>query len=201
MENAQQGKENLKNLENLASLAQSLDKLQTQLNQAVLDIDPENSKFTLGVFWRKYKFSIKVISAVVLPVVVTLWSLFNWWGHVEHNFESLMNEINKVHTFNSQHEKKVETFTDSFGKILDKISVKNPSDVYDEVILLRRYLSDSLSELDVIKDEIDKIFMLTLVENYGNKDVSLIIEQEIEKFLKSNGKVKGETSENKILNH
>ena len=80
MENAQRGKENLKNLDNLASLAQSLDKIQTQLNQAVLDINPESSKFTLGIFWRKYKLSIKLSSAIIFPLIVFLWGLFNWWA-------------------------------------------------------------------------------------------------------------------------
>lgn len=197
MANIQQGKGNL---ENLAELAQSLDKIQTQLNEAVLNVDPESSKFTLGVFWRKYKFSIKWSSAIIFPLIIFLWGLINWWVNVEKNFETLMTEIQKVHTFNDQHCKKVETFTNSFEKISDKLSVKNPSDVYNEVILLRRYLEEYLSDIKIIKDEIDKLFILSLIEQYDGKDKNPFIERQIEEFLKINNQIEGGTSENTIIN-
>lgn len=113
----------------------------------------------------------------------------------------MTSEIHKVHSFNAQHEKKVETFTSSFEKIIENISIKSPSDVYEEVILLRRYLADSLTDIKTIKNEVDKIFIITLLEKYNKNGNNQIIEKEIEDFFKINSLIKDETSENTIINY
>lgn len=161
-------KEKIRNLEKISEFAQVVDKLQTQINQMVLEIEPTNKEYTLGVFWRSWRKTIKIILSISVPFSVTLWALFGWIEAIDNKFKTADEKLELIKTDNIAAKTDREKLSILIKEIDDKLNKKNTEQISQELSKFKDDVMMTLLPLIKIDDNVDDIKNILIYEKTSN---------------------------------
>lgn len=146
-------------IERLAQLAQVIDKMKTNIDQFVDEIDPGDKHYTLGIFWAQYHRAFKFVGTVFFILVPIIWAIFGYVNKIESKFnkihltiEQKFEDISKNEIEINQNISKVQNDVD---EVMTEFRRTTPSDIKREVEDLRRKLFEVSGKNFIYSEQIE----------------------------------------------
>ncbi len=144
-------------IERLAQLAQVIDKMKTNIDQFVDEIDPGDKHYTLGIFWAQYHRAFKFVGTVFFILVPIIWAIFGYVNKIESKFNKIHLTIEQKFEDISKNEieinKNISMVQSDIDEVMTEFRRTTPSDIRREIEDLRRKLFEVSSSTNIIHPE------------------------------------------------
>lgn len=128
-----------KELERLSQIAQISDKLKNYVDLSIQDMD-DSSNFTMGMFWRKYKFTIRALGTILIPVIIFTGAAYKFFNALDKKFEMIDEKFKQGQDNREEIKRDLIEINESLDSLENMMKKAPPEEVLKEIREFRRKL-------------------------------------------------------------